>query len=407
MNSFVPNIRHLIAFNEVARLQRVGLASERVHLSQPAITQAIAKLEKAFGSSLFDRRPKGMFLTEVGAILNGRTERLLQLLQQGHELALRRAPRSSNSRGRRDFYKLATQVQLQALVAVAKAGSFSQAARDLGAKQPAVHRAARDLESLASIELFQTVRRSVELTPSGEVFTHHVQLAAAEWRQARYEIDAYLGKDSTRIVVGSLPLSRSSLLPNAIDKLLRASGKGLQIQCIEAPYPSLLRDLRTGEIDFIIGALRHPVPSEDITQEPLFSDQLALVARADHPLHGRRHLTLQDTVSYPWIAPPKQTPSGSFLFNTLRIQDMPETPVRIVSSSMVLVRNLMLRGDYITIMSPNQFEFESDQGLLAALPIRLENSARQIGFAYRRDWKPTATQSVFLDLIRQNCSNER
>ena len=405
MESQLPNIRHLIAFREVAALKRVGLAAGRVHLSQPAITQAIAKLEKTFGARLFDRRPDGMYLTEVGQILGQRVERLIADLQTGAQLALRRAPRSGKARRRREFYKLVTPVQLQALVAIARAGSYSQAARDIGAKQPALHRAARDLQNLAEIPLFEPVRRGVDLTAAGEVFVHHVRLAVAEWRQAGYEIDAFLGQDSTRIAIGSLPLSRTSILPAAIDRLLATSGSGLQIRCVDAPYQTLLRELRFGEIDFIIGALRDPVPTDDVTQEHLFVDRLSVVARTGHPLTSASGLTLQDTLAYPWIAPPKQTPSGTYLFETLRIQDMAETPVRIVSSSLVLVRGLMMRGDYITVMSRNQFEMEDDQGILTPLPISLENSDRAIGLTYRTGWQPTRTQARFLDMIREGCES--
>ena len=400
MEPFIPNIRHIIAFSEVAALKRVGLASDRVHLSQPAITQAIAKLEKSFGAALFDRRPQGMYLTDVGDILVRRVNRVLAHMEAGTQLALRRAQRSKAGKGRRDFYKLATQVQLQALMAVARAGSYSQAARDIGAKQPALHRAARDLQHLADIPLFEPVRRGVDLTASGEALVHHVRLAAAEWRQAGYEIDAYLGQDSTRIAIGSLPLSRTSILPAAIDQLLKTSGTGLQIRCVDAPYPALLKDLRFGEIDFIIGALRDPTPDSDVTQEHLFDDYLSIVTRTDHPLTAMSRPSLKDTLGYPWIAPPKQTPSGTYLYDILQIQNMPETPVRIVSSSLVLVRGLMMRGDYVTVMSCNQFEMEEEQNLLTPLPIPLENSLRRIGLTYRADWQPTKTQIRFMDLIR-------
>jgi LysR family transcriptional regulator of gallate degradation len=405
VDSQLPNIRHLIAFREVAALKRVGLAAEHVHLSQPAITQAIAKLEGLLEARLFDRRPDGMFVTEAGEILERRVSRLIEHLHTGAQLALRRAPRET--RGRRDFYKLVTPLQLRALVAIGGAGSYSQAAREIGTRQPALHRAARDLQSLAGIRFLEPARRGVALTPAAEAFVHHARLAVAEWRQGCYEIDAFKGQDSTRINIGSLPLSRTSILPSAIDKLLATSGTGLQIRCVDAPYPTLLRDLRFGEIDFMIGALRDPVPAEDATQEPLFLDRLSIVARAGHPLASASGPTLADTLAYPWIAPPKETPSGTYLFETLRIQEMAETPVRIVSSSLVLVRGLMLRGDYVTIMSRNQFELEEEQGILAPLPIPLHESDRPIGLTYRTGWQPTETQARFLNMIREYCRQER
>jgi LysR family transcriptional regulator of gallate degradation len=42
---FSASIRHLRLFESVAQLHGVRRASEECHLSQPAVTQAIAKLE--------------------------------------------------------------------------------------------------------------------------------------------------------------------------------------------------------------------------------------------------------------------------------------------------------------------------------------------------------------------------
>ena len=74
--------------------------------------------------------------------------------------------------------------------------------------------------------------------------------------------------------------------------------------------------------------------------------------------------------------------------------------MRVVSSSLVLVRGLLMTGDYVTIISLNQIRHEYEQGVLVPLPIELANSARPIGLTYRRDWRPTKTQQVFLGYLR-------
>lgn len=399
MKFVFPNVRHLYAVQEVAAYHRINRAADRVHLSQPAVTQAVAKLEQALSAPLFDRRPEGMFATDAGELFLARVGRTLALLKEGERLARKKASRPG-APGRRDFHRLTTAVQLRALTAVAQTGNFSHAARQLGVSQPAVHRAAKDLERLSGLTFFEPVRRGVVLTPAAEAFAHHVRLANAEIRQGYYEVSEFLGRDSTRIAIGALPLSRTAILPAAIDQLLRETNGRLQLQCVDGVYGTLLRDLRFGDLDFLIGALRDPVPADDVVQEPLFDDALSVVAARGHPLAGKTGLTLQDTLAYPWIAPPLATPSGTYLFESLRIPQLPDTPVRIVASSLVLVRGLMMRGDYVTIMSRKQIEVEQAYGFLAPLPIDLSDSIRPIGLTYRANWRPTPTQSRFLDMIR-------
>lgn len=392
------NLRHLRAFMEVAKAGGISAAAHRVHLSQPAVTQAISGLERRFGAQLFDRRPEGMFTTPAGEVLLARVTRMFDHLANGAERAVRLA-RRREGRPRPDFHLRVTAAQLRALVAIGKAGSFSLAARNLGISQPSIHRAGRDLERQSGLSLFAPTRRGIELTPPAEAFARAVKLASAEYAQGLSELARLRGEDTTRIAVGSMPLSRSEILPSAADALLREAS-GVQIRLVDAPYNELLRRLRHGELDLLIGALRDPLPADDVVQEPLFDDRLAVVAGPGHPLAGQPGLTLADTLAYPWIAPPKQTPGGSYLYRTLGIGEMDKTPVRMVTSSMVAVRGMLARGPYVTILSPRQAAVEIAEGHMVRLDLALPESARPIGLTLRAGWMPTPTQARFVELVR-------
>ena len=404
MDHEFPHIRYLSVVREIYRHGRISAAAEIVHMSQPAATNALAKLEKTLGVSLFDRTPKGIFPTEAGHIFKPRVERVLEFLSRGDANARAKATRRDGKARKSTFYNLCTPVQLRSLVAVAKAGSVSQAAYELGVSQPGVHRAVRELGSIANIELFEQTRGGVVLTPAAKALTHQVRLALSEFRQAIFEMNEHLGQEVTRINLGSMPLSRTSIIPAAIDRMIQVAGASIQINCVDARYPLLLRDLRFGELDLLIGALRHPKPSQAIEQVKLFQDHLAIVASSTHPLAQKDHVTLEDTLNYPWVAPPKDTPSGSYLYETLGIGGMENTPVRIVSSSLILLRGLLARGEYLSIASKRQIEVDLELGTMVTLPIDLPGSGRPIGLTMRTDWKPTPMQKRFVDLLSQESS---
>ncbi|MGH1464468.1 MAG: LysR family transcriptional regulator [Cognatishimia sp.] len=400
----LPHIRYLLVVSEIYRLGRISLASKAVNLSQPAATQSLAKVEGLLGAQLFERRPNGMFPTEIGALFQKRLARILEHLRRGESLARKKATKSGGSQPRTAFHKLCSPVQIRSLLAVAKTGSFSQAAFDLGSSQPGVHRAVREMATLSGLTLFDQTRGGVILTAAAEIFAHQLRLAVSEFQQAVFEINELMGRDVTKIAVGSMPLSRTSILPAAIDAMMEEAGPSVQINCVDARYQALLKDLRFGELDFLLGALRFPKPANDVEQEELFVDHLAIVAAPSHPLASRKSITLQDTLEFPWIGAPKQTPSGTYLFERLKIQEMSDTPVRIVSSSLVLLRGLLSRGNYISIASKQQIAVEKQLGTLVELPIELPDSGRAIGFTFRSGWSPTPVQKRFLDIIRQNLS---
>ena len=400
----LPNLRHLKCFYEVGVEQGIGRAAQKVHLSQPAVTQAVAGLEKRLGQPLFDRVPDAMLLTEPGKILHLRVGRLLHLLANGARDVGRIAGRNGE-RANPGFQAHLTASQLRALLALSQAGNFSQAAREIGISQPSLHRAARDFEALSGVILFRTSRQGTDLTRAGTAMARAVSLAATEYQQALAELAALDGADNTCIRIGSLPLSRSAILPNAIDALV-SDGNPIQVVATDGPYPDLLRALRFGELDALIGALRSPCPGEDLVQEHLFSDTLVLVAGPNHPLLGRKDLSLNDLRDYPWIAPPKATPAGSYLMRFLGLDQIDQTPVRVVSSSLIMVRGLLARGPYLSIISRSQISLEQSLNQIIPLDVPLPDSTRSIGLTTRRDWRPTPTQARFLTLIREAVKQE-
>jgi len=63
------NYRHLWYFWHVAREGGMTAASRVLHVSQPALSSQIRKLEKSLGEDLFLRSGRGLELTEVGRIV--------------------------------------------------------------------------------------------------------------------------------------------------------------------------------------------------------------------------------------------------------------------------------------------------------------------------------------------------
>jgi DNA-binding transcriptional LysR family regulator len=269
----VPNIRHLAAFLAASRHLRLGRAAESINLSQPATTQGIRKLEAGLGQALFDRSSKGLTLTAAGRRFQFRIERAFQLLREGQRILGNSAMRPENS---------ITRVQLRALIATVEQGSYSLAARTLGVSQPGVHRAVRKLESLCGQRLFLATAQGVEITTSARELARCAALAMAEFEQG-IELRALRGILDGRIWIGSLPLGRTRIVPQAVTRLLLRY-PDVKVRIIDGAYDDLLKALRHGQIDILFGALRLPLPSGDIVQEPIFTEPLSLIVRAGHPI---------------------------------------------------------------------------------------------------------------------------
>ncbi len=73
------DLRGIETFYWVATLGGFRAAAEKLHASQPAVSQRVSQLESALGTRLFERHSRGIHLTVRGQALLAHAERMLQL----------------------------------------------------------------------------------------------------------------------------------------------------------------------------------------------------------------------------------------------------------------------------------------------------------------------------------------
>lgn len=382
----VGNLRHLRVFLSVADCGSVTQAAAAGFVSQPAVTQAIAKLELAAGMPLFLRTQQGLFPTEAGLVLQNRVARALARLDA---VIGDIAPR---------LIVTATRSQLMALIATVEAQNFTLAAHRLGIAQPTVHRAVTGIEAAIGRALFQRSPVGVAPTRQAQALALAAQLAFAELDQAVAELAELEGREVGEIVIGALPLSRSHILPRALARF-RAARPRQPVRVIDGPHADLLAGLRRGEIDVIIGALRERLPVADVVQERLFDDVLAILAGPDDPLVAGP-ATLAVMQARPWLVPRRGTPARDQFEALFRQAGLPLPEGIIETGSAILMREMVGDGHHLACISKAQAAREVERGIVAELPFPGEALPRPIGLTQRVGWQPTPAQRALIDAIR-------
>lgn len=383
------NLRHLRVFLSAARHSSITRAAEDCRLSQPAVTQAINKLENLLETDLFQRSAHGVFISGIGKVFARRIERALGLIDASFQVT---APR---------LQVTATAAQLRAFVAVCDCANFTLAARRLGIAQPTVHRAVSQLEKEALKPLLERTSTGIMPSRAGQGLARAADLMFAELAQAAMEIAELKGQESGRIVIGALPLSRAYILPSVVAGFRRTWPR-IELQILDGPYDELVRELRRGAVDFLVGALRNPLPIEDLEQSALFNDSLTVMARKDHPLTSRRGLAVSDLRAFPWVVAARGTPTRRH-FDRLFTEGGGSLPESVVESgSMIFARELLTLSDHLACVSSLQAEQEIAAGRIVALPYRLPDTSRPIGITTRTGWHPTASQQALLALLHQH-----
>jgi DNA-binding transcriptional LysR family regulator len=80
-----PTLRQFEVFLAVAKAGSFRAAAEAMHLSQPALSQHVAEMERELGARLFDRLGRKVALTEAGRILEDHAHRLFASLASARE----------------------------------------------------------------------------------------------------------------------------------------------------------------------------------------------------------------------------------------------------------------------------------------------------------------------------------
>lgn len=76
----------LKVFLAVAEYHSFSIASEKLHLTQPAVSKRIAQLEEQLGHRLLDRFARSVSLTEAGKLLLPRAKMILQNIDQTQQM---------------------------------------------------------------------------------------------------------------------------------------------------------------------------------------------------------------------------------------------------------------------------------------------------------------------------------
>jgi DNA-binding transcriptional LysR family regulator len=354
-------------------------AAKAVHISQPALTQAIARLESALGADLFFRQNDGMAPTPAADVFYPRVTAALGFIRTTR----------------------VTHAQLRAFWALARGGSYAEASQHTGLAPASLHRAVTDLESSLGEALVRRLGRKVELTPYGRTFARTVKLAHAELTAGLSELEALRGEHAGRIAIGAMPLCRARILPATI---VEFQGKypEFEVLVVEGSHAELVDPLRDGELDLLIGALRDPAPGRDLVQEPLFVDKPVVLARARHPLTSRNgRATLRELAKYDWCLPQRGVPLRDRWESLFKAEGLQPPQVRVEIGSGIAIRQILMSTDALTLLSPDQVALELQSKWLAI--VAKTPLTRTIGLIHRADWRPTPAQRRFIDTLRGHC----
>jgi DNA-binding transcriptional LysR family regulator len=138
--------------------------------------------------------------------------------------------------------------RLRVLVAVARQGSVTGAAKALRYAQPSVSHHLSRLEAETGSQLIQRVGRGIRLTEAGLLLAERAEEILGRLDAAEAELAAYTGLRAGRVRLAAFPSALATFVPTAA-AAFAAANPGVELRLTEAEPPDAVRLLRAGEID--------------------------------------------------------------------------------------------------------------------------------------------------------------
>lgn len=196
---------------------------------------------------------------------------------------------------------------LRYFVAVAEELHFARAAERLHIEQSPLSRAIKDLEYDLDVQLLRRTTRSTELTWAGQVFLEQARrvlaMVAHAKTTAKSAAQGYRGHLRIAVSDGLAQPHLSSLFARC-----REEDPDVEIRLFEMPFAQQISGLRHDLLDAGF-ALASDVGA-DLIAQPVWTDPVAVVVPARHPLVAHKRIPLIEALQYPMVMCHPEAGSG-------------------------------------------------------------------------------------------------
>jgi len=293
---------------------------------------------------------------------------------------------------------------LHCFVEVARLKSVMAAADALNISQPAASKTIQELEALLGAPLFDRSRRSLFLTPFGEVFYRYAGTSLAALRQG---IEAVGGShEATVVKIGALPTVSARILPGAVIAF-SAQDQAARTRIVTGPNGYLLSLLRTGDVDLVLGRLAEPDAMLGFSFEHLYSERVVMVVRSGHPLLDERLFDLSMIEAYQTLMPTPDSVIRPVVERLLMTHGITSLREEVETVSNAFGRSYVRQTDAVWIISEGVVAEDVADGHLALLPVDTAETTGPVGLTTRTDTTQSLPALAFIQAVRDIAATHR
>lgn len=289
--------------------------------------------------------------------------------------------------------------QLQLFLATAERLNLSHAAEAMSITQPGLSKSMHRLQRELGTRLYHRRGRGIELTEPGRALAKHIRLMESQLAEARSEVIGIAGGKVGQARIGAGPSWLSRHLPTSISRVMMQN-PNIRFT-VDTGFPHrLIRRLRQGELDIVIGALPDNRVDPDLRFSRLSSDVIRVVGHRDHPLLRKRERSLSDYAAQRWILPGEQELVRQRLARAFGQAGLPAPVIAVETDSLSLKLAMLRESDCIGMSTSQILTLESAQGIVPIDHAQLQ-FRREAGIIRRRYAEMSPTVKLMVAELRK------
>ena len=238
---------------------------------------------------------------------------------------------------------------LEHFIALYAARNMHAAAERKGISQPALTKSLKLLEAELNTELFRRTRKGLEPTGAAHVLYRYASAIDQQARFASIDLPEYLRSFAGKLRIGVGPVLATSIFPAILVEFHK------QFPMVEVTVETgisnrLVDALNNNDVDLIATARPEDSLGEEFETFSLFTSEMIVICRADHPLMRRCPVKLRDLSEYERVGfiedrEFEKKSSRAFGVQAQRMRPLLET------TSMSIMFGILAATDYYAIVS--------------------------------------------------------
>lgn len=288
---------------------------------------------------------------------------------------------------------------LQLIVALDEFRHLGKVAAHMNVTQPAVSKTLAALETKLGFPLFSRTTRGMEPTEHGECLVRHANDILRRLTNVEDELRDISDGRIARVSLGVLPSAATVLVPRFIADLNRLN-TDITTSVREGTMEGLVPRLRSGDVDFVVGARLSRRLGPEFEGELLYEDPIVVVAGPKHPLVGTPRLQWRMLGGYSMVLPTQDASTRQAIDEFLLDQGLKVPSQHLESLSTLTNIGVLQYTDSVGFMTRTLAHYFQDLGLLSVFPLQVPNATMHMGLLWMADRRKTKVHEIILDEFR-------